>query len=486
MLASGARGHRFNSCRAHHPHRPGLHRRLASLASLGLVGCLATGGDAPNVVLVVVDDLGWRDLGCTGSDFHLTPRIDRLAAEGMLFTQAYASAANCAPSRAALLTGLYPPRTGVYTVGTSARGRRDRRRLVPIENELELGQGFLTVAEALRGAGYRTGAIGKWHLGVDPESGPRAQGFDVNVGGNLAGSLGTHFSPYSNPDLPDGPAGEYLTDRLTDEAIAFVRDNQRQRFFLYLSYYAVHVPIQPRPDLLERHAARTPGALHDDPAYAAMVAAVDENVGRLLDALERFGLEDDTLVLLTSDNGGFGRHTRMDPLRGSKGMYYEGGIRVPFLVRWPRRVAPGSRCDVPVIGLDFVPTCLELTGAPWPADRPLDGESLVPLVTATGGLERESLFWHFPAYLESAGVTEGPWRTTPCSALRKGDLKLLEFFEQGRLELYDLARDVGETHDLARERSAEALALHAELVRWRHSLGAAVPTVTNPAFVAEP
>lgn len=432
-------------------------------------------------MLILADDLGWTDLGCAGSDYYETPRIDRLADEGLLFTNAYMCAANCAPSRAAIMSGQYAPRTGVYTVSPAARGRSENRRLIPIANNPTLAPAVITVAEALRGAGYRTGHFGKWHLGADPETGPLAQGFDVNVAGSRRGHPSSYFSPYGNGDIADGPEGENLTLRLAEEASSFIRVGGGEPFFLYLPFYAVHTPIQPEPERLEHFRAKPTGARHTRPGYAAMIATMDEAVGRVLDALEESGLAGNTVVFFTSDNGGNGRITNNAPLRGAKGMFYEGGIRVPFIVRWPGRIDPGARCDVPVTGIDFLPTLLEIAGIDPPA-QPLDGVSLLPVLTGAPSLHRTAIYWHFPAYLESSGVVPGPWRTTPVGAIRAGRYKLLEFFEDGRLELYDLEQDESESHDLGAQMPEKRDELHAMLKAWRAGIGAPVPIEPNPGY----
>lgn len=452
-----------------------------------LLACLgpqaAPPGDAPpNVVLFLVDDMGWRDAGFQGSRYYETPHVDRLAAGGMVFTRAYSNGPNCAPSRASLMTGLYPPRHGIYTVGSPARGKARERALIPVPNETVLAAEFVTLAEALAAAGYATAALGKWHLGPDPLE----QGFQLNAGGNQTGSpRGGHFSPYANPQLPDGPDGECLTDRLTDEAVGFIAEHASEPFFLYVSHYAVHTPIESKPELSARYEAKEPDGGQDDPRYAGMIESVDQSLGRVLDALAVHDLEGRTLVLFTSDNGGHGGVTSNAPLRGAKGMLYEGGIRVPFAVRWPGVVESGGRCAVPVAGHDLFPTLLEAAGVPVPDGLELDGVSLVPLLEGTGGVERELLFWHFPAYLEAGRRAGVPWRTTPAGAVLRGDLKLLEFFEDGRLELYDLAADPGEERDLAGTRPELAAELHGELLAWRAAVGAPVPTEPNPAYDPE-
>ncbi|MDY7108830.1 MAG: sulfatase-like hydrolase/transferase [Planctomycetota bacterium] len=473
---------------------PPLHRRLAIAWSTLLLfvlplvpGARAAASDddraRPNIILILADDLGWRDAGFMGSDFHETPHLDRLAAQGLVCTQAYANCANCAPSRAAIMSGQYAPRTGIYTVGAPDRGRSKHRRLLTPPNRRSLDGGITTLAESLKAAGYATASIGKWHLGAGPEEGPLGQGFEVNLAGNLAGHPRSYFSPYRNEDLPDGDTGEYLTARLTDEAIDFVREHREDPFFLYLPYFAVHTPIQPEADRLKEPRSRTPGNLHDDPRYAAMVEGLDANVGRLLHAVEELDLADRTLVVFTSDNGGNGSFTRMTPLRGFKGTFYEGGIRVPFIARWPGHVPAGRRCETPIIGLDLYPTLLAAAGAALPQDQPVDGVNLLPLLTRGEDPAPRALYWHFPAYLQARrDLDVGRWRTTPCGAIRRDDYKLIEFFEDGRLELYDLAHDPGEARSLATALPEKTRELHDELIAWRDALGAPVPRQANPDF----
>ncbi len=438
-----------------------------------------TPAERPNLVLFLVDDLGWTDASFRGSGFYETPSFDELARDGMEFTDAYSNGPNCAPSRACILSGQWTPRHGVYTVGSSKRGKSANRKLIPVENTQALAERFVTLAEALGEAGYATASIGKWHLGPDP----RAQGFDVNVAGNETGApKGGYFSPYKNPELADGPDGEYLTDRLTDEAIAFLRAERERPFFLYLTHYAVHTPIQAPDALAAKYGEKPPAGGHSNARYAAMIESVDASLGRVRAALEELGLAENTVVCLFSDNGGHGNVTSMTPLRGAKGMLYEGGIRVPMVVCWPGRAPPGSRTPVPVSGLDFYPTFLELAGVPQPDGTVLDGASLVPLLDGSGALERKALYWHFPAYLQSTGASEGPWRTTPAGAVRAGRYKLIEFFEDGRRELYDLRDDVGETTDLAERMPDKARELAELLESWREEVGAPVPAELNPDY----
>lgn len=428
----------------------------------------------PDIVFIYIDDLGWADVGFNGSTYYETPNIDRLASQGIIFSQAYANAPNCAPSRASLMTGQYTPRHKIYTVGTSSRGKEEDRRMVPVPNTENLPLHYTTLAEALGDAGYTTGHFGKWHLG-DTTFHPEDQGFDVNVGGYRSGSpRGGYFPPYNNPKLIDGPDGEYLTDRLTDEAITFIDQNREGPFFLYLSHYAVHTPIQAQADLAAKYARKAPDGGQKNPAYAAMIESVDRSVGDVLGRIAELGLTDNTLVIFYSDNGGAVQATSNQPLRGYKGMLYEGGIRVPLAVKWPARIVSGRVDDTPVIGIDFYPTLLEVTSARPPVYS-IDGVSLVPILTGSSDLAVRDLYWHFPAYLEALKGIPGPWRTTPAGAVRSGDYKLIEFFEDGVLELYDLRKDPGESTNLVDQLSEKAELLHGSLRNWREKVGADMP-----------
>jgi arylsulfatase A-like enzyme len=435
----------------------------------------------PNFVFILVDDLGWTDVGFMGAAVFETPNIDRLAGEGMVFTSAYANAPNCAPSRACLLTGQYTPRHGVYTVNSAERGKKKNRRIIPTPNTKTLAPTFVTIAEALRDAGYVSASIGKWHLGEGAETGPLGQGFEVNVGGHKLGHPKSYFSPYKNAELPDGPQGEHLTDRLTDEAIAFIEANREKAFFLYLPYYAVHTPIQAKKELSAKYREKI-GDGGANPKYAAMIETTDDNIGRLMKRLEELEIDENTVVFFFSDNGGYAGVTTMAPLRGFKGMLYEGGIRVPMFVRWSGTIDASTKCVTPVLGTDFFPTILEMAGIERPDDQALDGVSLMPLLSQAGELERPAIFWHFPAYLESGKGVKGLWRTTPAGAVRVGDWKLIEFFEDGRIELYNLADDLGERNDLAETMPEKAAELLGILRTWRESVAAPVPSTPNPDY----
>ena len=386
----------------------------------------------PNVVFFFIDDLGWTDLGFMGSKFYESPNVDQLAKDGMVFMNAYANAPNCAPSRACLMSGKYSPRHGVYTVASSARGSAKHRKLIPIKNTTVLADEFVTVAEVLGASGYVTATMGKWHLGKNPLT----QGFDVNVAGREWGSPsgGGYHSPYKYPNLVNPQRGEYLTDRLALEACKFIEENKAKPFFLYLTHYAVHTPIQSKPSLKAKYEKKKTDGGHMNSSYAAMIESMDDSVGSVLTTLDRLELADETIVIFFSDNGGHGGVTSNAPLRGAKGMLYEGGIREPMIIKWPGVTKPGSICRENVIGTDFYPTLLEVTGSIAPKDYELDGMSIVPLLRdADARLDRKAIHWHFPAYLQGYTARHGHFRTTPAAAIRMGDWKLIEFFEDGAL-----------------------------------------------------
>jgi len=457
----------------------------------------------PNFVFILIDDLGWRDLGCCGSTFYETPNLDRLAGQGIRFTDAYAACPVCSPTRASILTGKYPAGVGV----TNFIGGRARGRLIDAPYVDHLPAQEFSLAHALADGGYATWHVGKWHLGGRPFF-PDDHGFEVNLGGCSWGMPNHgYFSPWGIETLPDGPPGEYLTDRLTDEAIRLIRGCPAGRpFFLNLWHYAVHIPIQVREEWVApwRDKAARLGLdklptfeqgepfpcehkkdkrvvrrlIQSDPAYAAMVANLDENIGRLLAALDETGRADDTVVIFTSDNGGLataeGSPTCNLPLAEGKGWMYEGGTREPLIVRAPGLVAPGSTCDVPVTSPDFYPTLLELAGLPPRPEQHTDGVSLVPLLRGGGRLGREAIFWHYPHYGNQGG--------TPGSSVRAGDWKLIEFFEDDRLELYNLREDEGEHHNLAAAHPDRARRLQQTLAAWRRRVEAKLPT-PNPDHV---
>ena len=439
----------------------------------------------PNIVFIIIDDLGYSDPGFMGNTYYETPNINKLSKQGMIFTNAYANAPNCAPTRASLMSGWYGPRHGIYTVGSSARGKSQDRKLIPEKNIEALDSSVVTLAEVFKSAGYATAMFGKWHLGAGAQTGPKGQGFDVNVGGNLQGHPHSYFSPYHNPDIKDGAAGEYLTDRLTSEAISFLKDHKTNPFFLYLPYYAVHVPLQARQGTIEKYNKKKSPYVRSSPVYAAMLDNVDENIGRLLHTLNELNLDKNTLIIFTSDNGGFYPVSSAGPLRGNKGMLYEGGIRVPMIVKWPGKIKPGSVNNEPVVSMDFFPTFLQVCGIQKPAAKILDGEDLSPLLYGSGSLKRKALYWHFPAYLEKAPGMKETWRQTPASVVRKGDWKLIESFEDNKLELFNLKNDIGEQNELSKKFPDKVKELKNDLIQWRKDLNAPVPAQLNPEYVAK-
>lgn len=456
-----------------------------------------------NLIMILMDDMGWKDLGCYGSTFYETPNLDRLAAEGVRFTDAYAACPVCSPTRASVMTGKYPARLGVtHYIGAGP----ERGKLIgaPYVDHLSLDEQSL--AAALQEGGYRTWHVGKWHLGGEAYF-PQHHGFDVNVAGcHMGQPKYGYFSPYRIPHLADGPTGEYLTDRLTDEAIRLISEPSEKPFFLNLWHYAMHTPIQsPSEELTAKYErkARDLGLdrmqtfeegdyfpaehkkdqrirrrlIQSDPRYAAMIENLDANIGRLLTALEETGQADNTVIVFTSDNGGLstseGSPTCNAPLQEGKGWMYEGGVREPLIVKWPGVTQPGTVCAVPVTSTDFYPTFLELAGLPPLPEQHMDGVSIAPLLRGGEAPDREAIYWHYPHYGNQGG--------TPGSSIRAGDYKLIEFFEDGRLELYDLREDLEEQHNLAEARPELAAELQANLKRWRERIEALIPA-PNPDY----
>ncbi|WP_090383319.1 sulfatase [Dyadobacter sp. SG02] len=446
--------------------------------------------EKPNILFILVDDWGWTDLRSAGSKYYETPNIDRLRKEGMWFSQAYSVGPNCAPSRASLMTGKYTPRHGIYTVGNADRGNSVDRKLIPIENNTVLNPAFVTIAEELKNAGYSTGLIGKWQLGGKGKGADaHAQGFEHVIGGT--GGTSAYFYPYNkdgktspHEGITTGQEGEYLTDRLTDEALKFLDTHKQQPFFLYLSYFAVHTPIEAKADIITKYKSKKGDAYHHNPVYAAMIQSADEGIGRVLKQLDALNLTENTLVVFFSDNGGMGAVTAQHPLRGSKGMLYEGGVRVPLIVKWPGKTKAGSQTDSPVIGVDFYPTLLEVASIQKPLNAEVDGQSFLPLLSGKPAAQRD-IFWHFPAYLEAYKGDQrnkDAFRTRPVSTIRSGDFKLHQFYEDGRVELYNIRADIGETKDLAKSNRAKTKELKDKLEAWKQKTHAPVPTQLNPEY----
>jgi len=445
----------------------------------------------PNIIFILADDLGYMDIGANNrGTFYETPNLDRLASQGIRFTQAYAACPVCSPTRASILTGKYPARLQL----TDFIGGRRAGKLLPAEYLHYLPLEEVTIAEALKEAGYATGLFGKWHLGGKPYL-PEAQGFDVNIGGSEAGGLKGYFGPFGIPNLKDAPTQEYLTDRLTDEALKFIDTHASGPFLMYLAHFAVHIPLQAKQEYIAKYQAKASALpastsskfssehnnqvriVQDQPVYAAMVQSLDESVGRIMGKLEALGIDERTVIIFFSDNGGLstaeGHPTANVPLRAGKGWLYEGGIREPLLIKWPGVVKAGSVSKVPVISTDFYPTILEMAGLPLCPQQHRDGVSLVGLLKTGRAPERKALFWHYPHYGNQGGQ--------PSCAVRAGDWKLIRFFENGALELYNLKKDLSEKHNLAKTEPNKVRQMKELLDGFLRETQAVLPT-PNPDY----
>jgi arylsulfatase A-like enzyme len=447
---------------------------------------IAAAGNAPtNVVVILADDLGGSDLGCYGSTYHRTPHLDRFAAGSMRFTSAYAACPVCSPTRAALLTGLYPARLHLTDWLPGRADRPDQKLLRPDFNRL-LPSGVTTIADLFKANGYATGHFGKWHLGGG-DADPRRRGFDVSIGGDNTGAQATYFAPFRGPNgrflpgLESAAPGEYLTDRLTSEAERFIEQNRARPFFVYLAHNAPHIPLKAKAEIVAKYATGGPPGTQNNPVYAAMVESLDDGVGRILKKLDELKLAEHTAVIFTSDNGGLSIAEGPDtpatsnaPFREAKGFLYEGGIREPLIVRWPGLTRPGSTSGVPVSSIDFFPTLADL--CELKSTAPVDGVSL-RAVLAGGTSSREAIYWHYPHYSNQGG--------RPGGAIRAGSWKLIEHYEDGRRELYDLSKDVSETRNLLADNSQKVEELTGRLVAWRRSVGAQMMK-PNPGYVPNP
>lgn len=479
--------------------RPGLAVLVlvATLAAIAAPQALAADEKTrpPNVILILMDDLGWADLGCYGSTFHKSPSIDRLAAEGMKFTQAYAACPVCSPTRASILTGKWPARLHL-TDWLPGRGDLPAQKLARPKFRQELPLEEVTLAERLKAAGYATAHVGKWHLG-GKGFGPREQGFDLNVGGNEKGSPSGYFAPFNDkkgrdvPGLENAPAGAYLTDLFADAALKFIRENRDRPFFLYLPHFAVHTPLQAKKELIAKYESgkNRPGQ-QSNPVYAAMLESADESLGRIVRELEELQLSERTIILFTSDNGGLATaegantpSTINSPLREGKGHLYEGGIRVPLIVRWAGQIKRGAICETPVSSIDYLPTILELCEIAGNRERETgdiqqeDGLSLVPLLKQTGEVTRDAFYWHYPHYSNQTA--------RPGGAIRAGDDKLIEFYEDGRRELFNLKSDPREGTNLADKEPQKVRELADKLAAWRKSVDAQMMS-PNPKYFPNP
>ena len=459
---------------------------LAALSPL-LVNCHQE-SQKPNFVFILLDDFGWKDCGFMGSQYYETPNIDRLASEGMIFTSAYANAPNCAPSRACLLTGQYSPRHGIYTVNSSERGNTKLRKIIPTPNNITLPSEKITIAEELKSHGYTCASMGKWHMGNGKQTNPLGQGFDINIGGTHIGHPPAgYFEPYKLPNLEIAQPNEYLTDRLNNEALKFIENNRNNPFFLYLSHYAVHTPIQAKSEIIKKYVNKNPNNEQNNPEYAAMVESCDIGVGRILQKLKDLKIDNNTVVIFFSDNGGVAGITSQKPLRGGKGMLYEGGIRVPLAIKWSGKIKPNQKSTENVIGIDFYPTILEMANINPSSKKIIDGESLIPLLLNKKKLQREAIHFHFPAYLQGnldmSGARDKYFRTRPGAAIISGDWKLIEYFENNDLELYNLKKDISESNNLTKSNPNKVTELYTMMKKWREKINAPVPTQQNPKYV---
>lgn len=475
----------------------------------------------PNVVLIMLDDLGWADLSCYGSRFHKSPQIDQLARQGMRFTQAYAAAPVCSPTRAALMTGKCPARLHITDWLPGTVWDMPCHRFAKPKTECALPLSETTLAERLHAAGYTTGHVGKWHLG-GKGFGPKNHGFDFNIGGDEKGTPKGYFAPFCEkngadvPHLDWAPPGSYLTDIVNEAAIRFIREHREKPFFLYLPHFAVHTPLHAKPEIVSKYRLKSKQlGQQSNPVYAAMIESVDEGIGKIVKELEKLKLSEKTIVIFTSDNGGVATAdwpltppTVNGTLREGKGHLYEGGIRVPLIVRWPGQITPGTLCETPVTSVDFLPTILELCGvgkAAYAQDlfvnkteletkkqseddaptiaaafgpRPqFDGVSFVPLLKQTGAIHRDALYWHYPHYSPQYG--------RPSGAIRLGDYKLIIFYEDSRRELYNLNSDPGETTNLAEQELQHVGDLAARFSVWRRSVDAQLMK-PNPFYRPNP
>ena len=470
--------------------KPNAAATIAGSFILGL-GTYTTQAKQPNILFILVDDQGSKDMGIEGSKFYETPNIDKLARSGMRFSCGYAACQVCSPSRAAILTGEYPARVGITDWIGAASGKKWNRndKVLPTEYLHKLPADKVTLAEALKKAGYKTFFAGKWHLG-GKGSLPTDHGFDINIGGYHAGGPhGGYFSPYKNPMMKDGPAGEWLPKRLAGETCKFMEENKDRPFLAYLSFYAVHGQIQTTHDLWKKYRDKAASMgldkinpvfifdrrlpvrqIQSNPVYAGLIEMMDDSVGMVLNKLDELGLTDNTIVVFTGDNGsvtsGDCYSTSILPLRGGKGRQWEGGFRVPFYMRVPGLTKPGSVCDTPVIGVDFYPTLLELASVKLPKGYKIDGVSIVPLLKGKN-LPKRDLFWHYPHYGNQGGE--------PSSVIRAGNMKLIHYWEDGRDELYDISDDIGEHNNIAAAHPEAVRNLRAKLNQWLQDVNAKIP-----------
>jgi arylsulfatase A-like enzyme len=444
-------------------------RRLLALLLALSTSAFAGPAQSPNVIVILVDDLGLTDLSCYGSQFYETPNIDQLAKDGVKFTQAYSSSTVCSPTRAALLTGKYPARLHLTDWIPGYPSPADKLKSPTWQKFLSPDE--ITLAQQFKSAGYSTVLIGKWHLAPNEKDAdaysPLKYGFDLNIGGNHLGQPGSFFSPYKIPTLTDGPVGEFLTDRESVEAVKFIEQNQDKPFFLYLAHYAVHQPIAGKPEVIKKFEQKDSRHLKQNNAtYAALISSVDDSLGKIRATLQRLKLSDNTIIVFTSDNGGLTKVTDNSPARAGKGSAYEGGVRVPFIIYGPAITTPNSSVATPIQTIDIYPTLVEMSGITAKPST-VDGLSLAQLLKSHTALASRDLYWHYPHY-HTGGAT-------PHSTIRSGDYRLVHFYEDNRDELYNLATDPSETKDLATTDSETTNCLRAKLDGWLKSVDAQLP-----------
>ena len=459
-------------------------KKLSFLLLLMLLpSCNNESLDKPNIILIVADDLGWSDLSYMGSEYYETPNIDKLSKSGMTFYNGYASSANCAPSRATMLSGKYHTEHGIYTVRNSDRGSRKTRKIIPIETKTTLDLDFFVIPEMLKEMGYTNGHFGKWHLG-DVGFHPEQSGFDVNIGGNRHGGPGGYFAPYPNPELENEPKGEYLTDRIGDEVVKFIDQNKENNFFAYVPFFSVHTPIQSKPDYQKKYSNKESNEYHNRPDYAGMIQSLDENIGKIMDKIDTLNLSENTLIIFTSDNGGIRAISNQYPLRAGKGSYYEGGIKVPMIFSWKGKIEAETDSYERISNLDFYPTIKNLVG--YKENIDLDGVDLTPIFKGEK-LKKRELYFHFPIYLEPYRVqldsgTDPLFRTRPGTVIIKDNWKLHHYYEDNKFELYNLEKDISESKNLVEINKEKKTELLMDLNNWRKAKNAPIPSKLNPYY----
>lgn len=440
----------------------------------------------PNIIFMICDDLGWTDMGNSGSEYYETPNLDEMVETGIKFTNWYSCGPNCAPARAGIMTGQYNVNNKVWTVGDGFRGKEEFRKMIPPPNQQFMDKSQVTLAEAMQRNGYRTVQIGKWHLGDREVDYPIQHGFDEQVLWadwiNYPKTCYWNFTVIPNEYIAPET---YLTDYLTDKALEYIERPDDKPFFMYFAHFAPHVPLEAKNELVDKYRRKPPKDGHCNPVYAAMVESIDESIEKIVNMLKKTGKYENTIFIFTSDHGGVGGYkstginaeeiTDNAPLKGGKGQLYEGGVRVPMIMRWPAGLPAGKIVKTPYINIDFYPTLIDLSGGDLPPEQALDGLNITEgIVKDDSECHHDSLFWHFPGYLQ-ADIDKGIWRTTPCGSILKKKYKLIEFFETGRLELYDLKNDLSEKNDLFDKMPELVKKMHTELKLWRKNNNAPMP-----------